>query len=409
MTRPPATAISVSRPEARRLAVSASGIHPALPQPTVEGVLDRLHIVQLDSINVLARAHQLTFTSRLPHTTTTTVDADLHTAPPPAAFEYPAHAHALVPLNDWPLWAFRRRATRRRPEYPPPTERDRILNLIREHGPLTQHDLRPTSEKTSNGWSWGPTKQAVEFMLWAGHLICVRRTPRWQRLLDLPERHLPPRLHTDAQSDDECLTALLTHAGRALGIATTSDLADYLRIPTSTATRHVTHTPLLPAAVPGWPQSTWLHPDALANAPGPPGDQAVFLSPFDNLIWNRPRTQRLFGFTHTLEAYKPVHQRVHGYYVCPLLAHDQLIARADLAHTGHTLTTHHMTTEPDAPPETPHLLEAAYARLLATTSLSTTGPSPAPEQRQRSTAAATTAQNGMGPNRGTVHLGDGIP
>ncbi|MFJ8173724.1 winged helix-turn-helix domain-containing protein [Streptomyces sp. NPDC094473] len=355
-------AIDLSPAEARRLAIAASGIHPHLPQPTVEGVLDRLRIVQLDSINALARAHELTFTSRLPHTTTATVDADLHIAPPPVAFEYPAHAHALVPLNDWPLWAFRRRASRRRTEYPPPAERGRILHLIREHGPLTQRELRPAGEKASGGWSWGPVKQAVEFMLWAGDLICVRRTPSWQRIIDLPERHLPAHLHTDRQTDDDCLTALLTHAGRALGIATASDLADYLRIPTRTATQHIPHTPLRPAAVPGWSKPTWVHPDALIGT-GPPADQAVFLSPFDNLIWNRLRTQRLFGFIHALEAYKAAHQRIHGYYVCPLLAHDQLIARADLARTGQTLTIQRLTMEPDAPPETPHLLNEAYARM----------------------------------------------
>ncbi|MER5556511.1 crosslink repair DNA glycosylase YcaQ family protein [Streptomyces sp. NPDC002793] len=397
MTLAPAPAITLSLPEARRLAVAASGIHPTLPQPTIEGVLTRLRIIQLDSINVLARAHQLTFTSRLPHTTTATVDADLQIAPPPAAFEYPAHAHALVPLNDWPLWAFRRRATRRRPEYPPPTERDRILNLLREQGPLTQKELSPSGENTSNGWSWGPTKQAVEFMLWAGDLICVRRTHRWQRLLDLPERHLPAYLNTDAQSDDECLTTLLTHAGRALGIATTSDLADYLRIPTRAATRLLPHSSLLPATVSGWNKAAWAHPDALTD-PGKPDGPAVFLGPFDNLIWHRPRTQRLFGFTHTLEAYKPAHQRVHGYYACPLLAHDQLIGRADLARTGHTLTIHRMTTEPDAPPETPHLLENAYARLITATGLITTESSAASEQGRRSTAAAAPVHYGLGPN-----------
>ncbi|MFG3142805.1 DNA glycosylase AlkZ-like family protein [Streptomyces sp. NPDC048211] len=102
----------------------------------------------------------------------------------------------MVPLNDWPLWAFRRRAARRRPEYPEPAERDRILNLIREHGPLTQRELRQPGDRASNGWAWGPAKRAAEFMLWAGDLICVRRTPRWERLLDLPERHLPPHTCT---------------------------------------------------------------------------------------------------------------------------------------------------------------------------------------------------------------------
>lgn len=125
---------------------------------------------------------------------------------------------------------------------------------------------------------------------------------------------------------------------------------------------------MLPATVPGWNEATWTHPDALAD-PGKPDSQAVFLGPFDNLIWHRPRTQRLSGFTHTLEAYKPTHRRINGYYVCPLLAHDQLIARADLARTGRTLTIHHTTTEPHAPPEAPGLFHQACTRMITKTGL----------------------------------------
>ncbi|MYT68292.1 MULTISPECIES: crosslink repair DNA glycosylase YcaQ family protein [unclassified Streptomyces] len=349
----------VSPVQARRIAIAASGLHPSPPAATPATVLKRLRLIQIDSTNVLARAHQLTLAARLPDLTATEIDAALQAQP--AAFEYPAHAHALVPLADWPLWAFRRRASRRRPEYPPPAERDRILNLIREHGPLASRDLRPPAAAASTGWSWGPVKRATEFMLWAGDLICTARNHRWERLYDLPEQH--PVQAGDALSDEECLTALLTHAGRALGIATTSDLADYLRIPVRTATAHLARTPLLHAAVPGWKAPTWIHPDALEDADNPPDATSRFLGPFDNLIFNRPRTQRLFGFTHTLDTYKPAAQRPHGYYVCPLLHNDRLIARADLTRTDHTITALRTTIEPDAPPHARQLTSEALDRL----------------------------------------------
>ncbi|WP_052862567.1 DNA glycosylase AlkZ-like family protein [Streptomyces sp. Tu6071] len=352
----------LSLPEARRVAVAAAGLNPPLAEATPAAVLDRLRIVQLDSINVLARAHQLTLAARLPHATFAGIDAALDQASPPLAFEYPAHAHALVPLGDWPLWAFRRRASRARPEYPPPAERERILHLVRSRGPLTHRDLRPEGEQPSTGWSWGPVKRAVEFMLWAGDLICVRRTPTWQRLLDLPERHLATALHTNRLTDEECLTALLTHAARALGIATTADLADYLRISTRTTAALLPHTPLLPATVEGWTEPAWAHPDAL-TPPAPADDPPVFLGPFDNLIFNRPRTQRLFGFTHTLEAYKPAAKREHGYYVCPLLHHDQLIARADLTRTTHAVTITQTSTETNAPGNASALIHEALQHL----------------------------------------------
>ncbi|GHI99306.1 DNA glycosylase AlkZ-like family protein [Streptomyces olivaceus] len=355
--------------EARRIAVASTLLDPAAL--SLDDVLQRLRIVQLDSITALARAHQLTLSARLPHLTTSQADTLLYHQQRPFAVEYPAHAHALVPLDDWPLWAFRRRAARRRLEYPPPAERCRILALLREHGPLTHAGLRPPGAQASDGWSWGPVKRAVEFMLWAGDLICVHRTAGWQRLFDLPERHLPGHLHTDTLTDDACLTTLLTHAGRALGTATTSDLADYLRIPTRHATRLLPHTPLLPTTIPHWPPNTWTHPDALNPPPASP-EKALLLGPFDNLVWNRPRTRRLFGFTHVFEAYKPAEHRTYGYYVCPLLTGDQLTARADLTRNGHHLTVLRAHAEPDAPANTPARLDQACRRLQHTLGLQRT-------------------------------------
>ncbi|MFF8505845.1 winged helix-turn-helix domain-containing protein [Streptomyces anulatus] len=357
-SRAPAT--ELSRDEARHIAIAAA--LPADGFPTVSAALAHLHIVQLDGISTLARAHQLTLTARVPGATTATVDASLNSTPA-TAFDYLAHALSLVPIADWPLWAFRRRASRKRPHYPAPQVRKALLDQITREGPLPIRRLRGATESGA-GWDWGPTKTAVEMLLWAGELASTRRDGA-RRLFDLTERCIPAEHLTDQISDDACLSQLLGHAGRALGVATADDLADYLRIPTPVTARLLPATRLTPVRVAGW-EPAWADPDALARTPQPRRDP-VFLGPFDNLIWHRPRVQRLFGFTQVLEAYKPVARRQHGYYVCPLLADGRLIGRADLARRGETLTILQAGLEPGPGPDAAHHFAHACRTLAAAT------------------------------------------
>ncbi|MGW6875900.1 DNA glycosylase AlkZ-like family protein [Streptomyces xanthophaeus] len=345
MTSPDASEGEVSLAEAREIAVAAALPHAGFPD--VEAALAHLHAVQLDSISTLARAHQLTLATRIPGTTTTQVDDALNNNPAPIAFDYPAHALALVPVADWPLWAFRRRATRRRPQYPSQQARAALFERITNEGPLPLRRLREGTEAAS-GWDWGPTKTAVEFLVWSGELASTRRAGG-QRLFDLAERSIPADYLNDDLTDDECLTRLLGHAGTVLGVATVDDLADYLRIPAAVAARHLPATGLTPVQVEGWGPA-WADPTAL-NRSGRPRQDPVFLGPFDNLIWHRPRLKRLFGFTQVFEAYKPAASRQYGYYVCPLLAGNRLIGRADLARRGNTLTVLRASLESDAGPD----------------------------------------------------------
>ncbi|MGW0669848.1 DNA glycosylase AlkZ-like family protein [Streptomyces sp. NPDC002746] len=365
MTRPETPEVSLSLAQARRIAVASAG--PTTTPTDTASALARLNAVQLDTINTLARAHQLTLATRT-GTTTADIDTALWGNRDPIAFEYPAHALALVPLHHWPLWAFRRRTSRKRHEYPAPELRETLLDKINAQGPLSLRELRTEHEPT--GWNWGPTKTAVEFLLWSGELACTHRTG-WQRQFDLPERSVPAEFLTDALTDDACLTALLVHAGRALGVATCDDLADYLRITTATARRLLPDTPLQRTRVESWNSPAWTHPHALPTADQPHDpEQALFLAPFDNLIWHRPRTTRLFNFTHTLEAYKPADRRLHGYYVCPLLAGDRLVARADLTRHHDTLTINRTSLEPGPhPTETAEHFARACTRLQETTAL----------------------------------------
>ncbi|MEU4807001.1 crosslink repair DNA glycosylase YcaQ family protein [Actinosynnema sp. NPDC023587] len=332
--------------QARVLAITGAGLTATTADPV--GVLAELGVVQLDSINAVARAHQLTLTGRATHLTAAAADDILWNNPEPVAFDHPAHALSLVPLHDWPLWAFRRRATRRRPDYPDTETARTLLDRIERDGPLTMRQLRGDEEK-GGGWDWGPTKTAVEFLVWAGELACTRRTG-WQRLFDLPNRVIPDRHLTDHLDDRECHLRLLERAGRVLGAATADDLADYLRLPTPLTRTLLPDTTLTPVTVDTWTTPAWAHPDALGRLHHlTPPDRALFLGPFDNLVWYRPRVQRLFDFTHTLEAYKPAAQRVYGYYACPLLVDDRLVGRADLARHGTTLTI--LRTSLDTPSE----------------------------------------------------------
>ena len=329
---PSSVGIELSPDQARAIAVTNSG--PGTGDADPAHTLRSLGIIQLDTINAVARAHQLTLTARGTHLTAAEVDHTLWDTPELLAFDHPAHALALVPLHDWPLWAFRRRATRRRPDYPDPDTARALLTRIEQHGPLTMKQLRDNGEQGA-GWNWSPTKTAVEFLVWAGELACVRRV-NWQRRFELSHRVVPGQYLTDDLDDRQCQLKLLEHAGRVLGVATADDLADYIRIPTPLTRQLLPDTNLTPVTVHGWPTPAWAHPDALDHTA--PAHRAVFLNPFDNLIWYRPRVARLFDFTHTLEAYKPAAKRVHGYYACPLLTGNRLVGRADLARRGTTLT-----------------------------------------------------------------------
>lgn len=331
----PRNVTSISERQARAIAVHAAGLSHSFD--SVTDVLRHLGSVQLDAISVLAKAHQLTIASRLRRATISDVDAQLWHAGSAIAFDYPAHAAALVAVADWPLWAFRRRASRVREEYPDPRTRQTLLHRVDEEGALSLSELRDGNDAGRGGWDWGPVKRAIEFLVWSGELACVTRDQGHHRLFDLAGRVVPPRYFTDDLSDEECLTRLLERAGAALGVAAPDDLADYLRIRSATTRALLPATGLLPVTVEGWAGAAWASDAALAQADREI-DDAVILGPFDNLIWYRRRVSRIFDFEHVFEAYKPVKQRRYGYYVCPIRVGSDLVGRADLAFRQEILT-----------------------------------------------------------------------
>ena len=325
--------------EARRAALRAQGLLGALPGRTVPGLLRRLGAIQLDTISVLARSQELVPFARLGAVGRPAVHRAFWEPKGPGAaraFEYWAHAACVLPAEDWPLFAFRRRSYRNRNDMwgmsPDHVSVRGVLERLGAQGPVTTTELGG-ARKTPGWWDWSDVKQAVEYLLACGDVVCVERRG-WRRVYDLPERALPREALHDDLTDHQCQVELLARAGRALGVGTKSDLTDYYRLKNVARFADLAEEAgLVPVEVEGWGQAAWAAPEALEflEAGGRGRHRTTLLSPFDSLIWERARTERMFGLSHRLEAYVPKAKRVHGYYAMPLLHGGELLGRADPA------------------------------------------------------------------------------
>jgi len=341
----------LSAAEARRMALRAQGLLGRSGGPrTAAHVLRQVVALQLDTISVLARSHELVCYARAGAVGRTEVEAacwGTDDAGQPVAMEYWAHAACIMPIEMWPLFAFRRRKLARHPRWggyvdTNPAVAD-VLRRLEVEGPLTSSDLGG-SKNGGPWWDWSPMKVAVERLLDLGQVVCTTRRG-WRRVYDLTERALPPQVAAMAEPpDEECRRALTAIAGRCLGVGTVGDLAEYFRLPAAEVARVVAESGLVPVSVAGWAApapapaaGAWADPAALEGLGARGLHRSTLLSPFDSMIWDRPRTARLFGFTHRLEAYTPAAARVHGYYVMPVLAGGQLIGRVDPKRVGKTL------------------------------------------------------------------------
>ncbi|HEX6410512.1 MAG TPA: crosslink repair DNA glycosylase YcaQ family protein [Sphingomicrobium sp.] len=359
----------ISLQAARRIALAAQGFGVPRP-PTVERrhllhTIKRLSLHQIDSVNVLARAHYLPSFSRLGNYDRGLID---RSAWGPRRdrrlFEYWAHEASLLPLELHPLlrwrmeladkgevgWRSMRAFARERRN-----EAQHVLDRIRADGPMAASDFEDGKGR-GGWWEWGEAKRALEWLFWAGHVTTATRRNSFERVYDLPERVIPPSvLALPKPGLAEAHRALIDRAARALGIATAGDLRDYFRLALENSRRAVAELVeekvLLPVAVKGWRQPAFLHHSA--RRPRQISGQAL-LAPFDPLIWERSRTERLFGFRYRIEIYTPSHKRVHGYYVLPFLMDGQLVARVDLKSDRHQsrLLVRKVTLEPQAPVNT---------------------------------------------------------
>ncbi|WP_330330733.1 winged helix DNA-binding domain-containing protein [Streptomyces sp. NBC_00536] len=354
--------VSLSAAEARRISLRAQGFLGAPDRKGgVRGVLRHLGAVQLDTISVLARSHELIPYARLGAVGRPAVEASYWSGN--HAFEYWSHAACILPIEEWPHFAFRRRARRAKGHrWHVLADKERstktVLDRLRAEGPLTSSELG--GAKNGGEWfEWSETKIAVEWLLDIGEVVCTERRG-WKRVYDLPERAVPEALLHDDLSDTECVRRLVALAGQSLGVGTRSDIADYHRLKNDQFDAVVADSGLVPVEVEGWSRPAWADPAALATVPRG-RHRTTLLSPFDSLVWERPRTERIFGFTHRLEAYVPKPKRIHGYFAMPLLAGGLLQGRVDPGREGTTLVARQLslTTPAAARPMAEALREAA--------------------------------------------------
>ena len=332
---------TISLPTARRIALGAQGFDSARPT----GRVDRRHVrklfgsvgvVQIDSVNVIVRSQELPLWARLGAHRRDLLAA---VAADDEIFEYWAHEASLVPIALQPLlrwrmerakqgltWGHLSKLARDRPGFV-----EDVYDAVRERGPVSSGALSTGESRSAPWWGWTDTKVALEYLFWCGR-ISARRRASFERVYDITERIIPAEiLAMPTPSEADSMRALLGLAGRSLGVATARDLADYYRLKMPLARQLVADLveagELLPVAVDGWTEPAYLHRDA--RVPRRIA-AATVLSPFDSLVWERSRAERLFGFYYRLELYTPAPKRVFGYYVLPFLLGDRLVARIDL-------------------------------------------------------------------------------
>ncbi|MCU1502794.1 MAG: cytoplasmic protein [Ilumatobacteraceae bacterium] len=298
-------------------------------------MLDRIGLIQIDSVNVLARSQEIVLFSRLgAHPRNLLPDA----TDARELFEYWVHEASHVPAVQYPLyrWKMDRGAEFawrgvgelevRRPGFI-----DKIYERVAA-GPVVAGDVSERIGPKGSWWDWDDGKVALEHLFWTGRVAVRRRRGDFARIYELPEQRLPAVvLDLPAPPERDARKELLALAGRYLGVATFTDLTDYHRQKNQPAKalvdELVAEGRLVPVAVDGWKQQAYLHPDA--RQPRRVAARAL-LSPFDPIVWNRDRAERLFGFRYRIEIYTPAAKRIHGYYVLPFLLGDALVGRVDL-------------------------------------------------------------------------------
>jgi hypothetical protein len=377
---------TLSLAEARRIALAAQGFGGPRPEKVTAArwlkTIDRLSLHQIDSVNVLVRAHYLPAFSRLgPYDRSLIDDAAWGRPKKRRLFEYWAHEASLLPLSLHPLlrWRMARAdrgetgwkglrvfARERR------AEAEGLLARIRDEGPRAASDLEEKRGR-SGWWEWGEAKRALEWLFWAGHITTAMRRGSFERVYDLTERVIPPDILALPTPDErQAHRALVERAAQALGVATAQELRDYFRLGPDDARQAIGSLVeagvLSPVEVPGWAHLAYLHRDA--RRPRRVSARAI-LAPFDPLVWERSRALRLFDFHYRIEIYTPADKRQHGYYVLPFLLGDRLVARLDLKadRQAGRLIAHAVHMEAHAPSDAMDAIREELGALAAWLSL----------------------------------------
>ena len=368
--------------EARRIALAAQGFADPRPQGRPDAraltrVLGRIGLIQIDSVNVLTRAHFLPLWSRLGDYPLDLLAKAAGKAPR-RLFEYWAHEASYVPVETQPYLRFRmtraaqdawgsmRRLAERDPGFV-----DKILDEVRDKGPLTAREVEHDAPRSKDnwGWNWSDVKVALEWLFFSGQITSAGRNSAFERRYDLPERVLPARVvATATPTVEESHRELVRIAAKAHGVSTQQCLRDYFRLSVAETAQAVAELveegDLRPVTIDGWKRPAYLHKDA--KLPRRVHARAL-VGPFDPLVFERTRGEKIFDFRYRLEIYVPKPKRVHGYYVLPFVLGDRIVARVDLKadRLGGALKVQSAFAEEYAPPETAAELGAELTAMAA--------------------------------------------
>ncbi len=376
------SAESVSPALARRIGLAAQGF--GRPRPAVVGtrqlnaLVDRLHLLQIDSVNVFERSHYLPAFARLGAYDRSLLDRLTFDARGPHT-EYWAHEAAFLRKEDWPLFRWRMEAYRRRYGAADSwfeANRETVEWLRRElaaNGPLAASEIEhDANTRTGPWWGWSAVKRALEYLFLFGEVAIAGRT-RFQRRYALVEDVLDASILERSVSTEDSVRELIRRSAVAHGIGTAKDFADYYRIKVAPATAAIRDLEeageLIPVRVPGWesagrPAAAWMHRDARRPRRI---EGAALLSPFDPVVWFRDRGLRMFDFHYRIEIYTPAPQRIYGYYSLPILLDDAVVGRIDLKsdRQAGVLRVQSAWTEPGAPTATAERLGPLLAETAA--------------------------------------------
>jgi uncharacterized protein YcaQ len=331
----------LSQKQARRIALAAQGFldprHTTPTMRTFNRTLERTGVLQVDSVNVLQRAHYMPLFSRMgPYDTAMLTRASEKR--PRRLVEYWAHVQALMPVELWPVMQHRMESYRdQRGKWWKAVDDDftaRLLVEIEDRGASTARDLDDGAprDKQHWGWNWSEAKKALDFLYMTGDVAVAGRNSQFEVVYDLPERVIPADvLSRPIPTKDEADLELVRRAAASHGVSTVPCLADYYRMKVEAVKPAVDalveEGVLLPVMIEGWKRPAYLHRDARRPRKV---DARAFLSPFDPVVWFRERTEKLFDFHYRIEIYTPADKRQYGYYVLPFLLRDEIVARVDL-------------------------------------------------------------------------------
>ena len=357
----------ISLAMARRIALGAQGFNDPRPGGTPDRrhlarVLSRTGLLQIDSVSAVVRAHYMPLYSRLGPYPLSLLDNAAVTRRR-AVFEYWAHEASFLPVETYPLMRWRMQRAEQGDEMYLGLAKwgrerseliEEIYKEVAERGPIAASDIE--GHKGNGGWwGWSEAKHAFEWLFWAGRITTAYRRG-FERYYDLPERVLPQAvLDLPVPSVEDAHRELLRISARAHGVATSGDLRDYFRLSPADMKGRLEELvelgELLPVRVEGWDKPAYLHKDA--RLPRRIEARAL-LAPFDPVVFERSRTERLFNFHYRIEIYTPADKRQYGYYVLPFLLGDRIVARVDLKadRPASVLRVHAAYSEPGAPPET---------------------------------------------------------